>query len=570
MLQELVIHDFAIIETLTIDFNRGMTVLTGETGAGKSIIIDAVGLLAGGRGSADFIRTGAKKCTLEGLFVVDDVTAIKARLETYGIPQEDDTILVQRDINQNGRSSCRINGHLVNTTILKHIGEMLVDIHGQNEHQELMYPEKHLGLLDHFAQKKIKPVLKTYQTQYAQYKKLRQTLKKRQEHEQEWAQRLDILKFQTSEIEAANLQLNEEDQLITERDRLENFQRINESLASSYQALNGDEQNTIDRLGVAMSAMQDIAALDPAYGALSESIDSAFYELQDAASEISRQLDSLSWDEGRLDSIEKRLETLTELKHKYGQDIAAVLKYYDKIKKELDEMENIDADNDELTQQVTTAKAAVTKTAAKLSKVRHQAGLALTSAVQQELADLYMDKAKFSVVFLDADQTPHFMETGQDSVEFYIQTNPGETSKPLAKIASGGELSRIMLAIKTIFSRNEGVTSIIFDEVDTGVSGRVAQAIANKIEIIGQSSQVLCITHLPQVAAMADFQLLIQKQVQANRTTTSVTPLVAKERVEEIARMIAGTEITALSLEHAHELLRLADVEKEQLTQLKN
>lgn len=564
MLQELVIHDFAIIEALRVDFNNGMTVLTGETGAGKSIIIDAVGLLAGGRGSADFIRTGAKKCTLEGIFVVDDIDMIRAKLTDFGIPQEDDTVLLQRDINKNGRSICRINGHLVNTTILKRIGEMLVDIHGQNEHQELMFPEKHLGMLDHFAQHKVTPILTKYRQQYETYQKLVKTLKQRQDHEQEWAQRLDMLKFQTSEIEAANVQVDEEAQLINERDRLENFQRINESLGTSYQALNGDGQNTIDQLGVAMSAMQDIAALDPAYEKVSESINDAFYELQDAASEISNQMDDLSWDESRLNAIEKRLETLTELKHKYGPDLKAVLTYYAKIKRELDEMTHADADNDDLDQRVTDVKTTVIATAQQLSKIRHKAAQQLTQAVQKELADLYMDKAQFSVMFLDNQQ---LFSTGLDSVEFYIQTNPGESSKPLAKIASGGELSRIMLAIKTIFSRNEGVTSIIFDEVDTGVSGRVAQAIANKIELIGQTSQVLCITHLPQVAAMADFQLLIQKKIQDDRTTTSVTLLAAKKRVQEIARMIAGTEITTLSLEHAQELLRLADIEKQKLTQ---
>lgn len=564
MLQELVIHDFAIIEALKIDFNDGMTVLTGETGAGKSIIIDAVGLLAGGRGSADFIRTGAKKCTLEGIFIVDDVTMIREKLADFGIPQDDDTVLLQRDINKNGRSVCRINGHLVNTTILKRIGEMLVDIHGQNEHQELMFSEKHLGLLDHFAQAKITPTLTKYKQEYALYRKLLKTLKQHQDHEQEWAQRLDMLKFQISEIEAAHVRIDEEAQLINERDRLENFQKINESLGTSYQALSGDNQNTIDQLGVAMSAMQDIADLDPAYQKVSESINDAFYELQDAASEISNQLDDLSWDEGRLNTIEKRLETLTELKHKYGPDLKAILAYYAKIKQELDEMTHADADNDDLTQQVSDIKVKVSATAQKLSKIRHEASKNLTNAIQKELADLYMDKARFSVKFSDNDQ---LLATGLDDVEFYIQTNPGESSKPLAKIASGGELSRIMLAIKTIFSRNEGITSIIFDEVDTGVSGRVAQAIANKIEIIGRTSQVLCITHLPQVAAMADFQLLIQKKIRNNRTTTSVTLLEAKKRIQEIARMIAGTEITTLSLEHAQELLRLADVEKKRLAQ---
>lgn len=567
MLQELVIHDFAIIEALTIDFNSGMTVLTGETGAGKSIIIDAVGLLAGGRGSADFIRTGAKKCTLEGLFLVNADDAVQQLLQDYGIPQDQDAILLQRDIHANGRSVCRINGHLVNLTTQKRIGERLVDIHGQNEHQELMYSENHLGMLDHFAQSEIAPVLANYRATFSAYQKLAATLKKRQDHEQEWAQRLDMLKFQTAEIEAAHIEVGEETQLLAERQRLDNFQRINESLASSYQALNGQDQNALDQIGTAMSAMADIAEFAPEFKTLSESINNVFYELQDTASEIGRQLDDLSWDEGRLNEIEKRLETLNELKHKYGQSLAAVLDYYQKIKKELDGMLGADADADDLETQVNKLQEKAVQLAQKLSKLRHAAAKRLTKSVQKELADLYMDRAQFSVHFQGAHQPVRLTESGLDQVSFYIQTNPGETSKPLAKIASGGELSRMMLAIKTIFSRNEGVTSIIFDEVDTGVSGRVAQAIANKIERIGQNSQVLCITHLPQVAAMADYQLLIEKKVKGQRTATEVTLLNPKNRVQEIARMITGTELTDLSLEHASELLKLAAAEKEALNQ---
>lgn len=282
-------------------------------------------------------------------------------------------------------------------------------------------------------------------------------------------QRLDMLKFQTNEIQTANVKVGEDEALSAERDRLENYQKINENLANSYQVLTGVEPNALDQLGQAMSAMQEIADLDEAFRGISESINNAFYELQDTASDISHQIDNLSWDEGRLDEIEKRLETLTELKRKYGQNLAAVLDYYQKIKAELDEMESSNADNDDLQQQVQAAQDKVKTLGQKLSKARHKAALQLKQAVQKELADLYMDKAEFSVIFHESDKI-RYTETGADQVEFYIRTNLGEGSKPLAKIASGGELSRIMLAIKTIFSRNEGVTSIIFDEVDTGVS----------------------------------------------------------------------------------------------------
>ncbi|MCD2256213.1 DNA repair protein RecN [Agrilactobacillus fermenti] len=562
MLQELVIHDFAIIDKLSIEFQPGMTVLTGETGAGKSIIIDAVGLLAGGRGSTDFIRAGANKCTLEGLFILDEPEVLNPLLDQYGIDQDNDTILLQREINQHGRSICRINGHLVNLTILKAIGEHLVDIHGQNEHQELMFPEKHLGLLDQFAKPVIQDTRLAYQQAFEQYKKLYQSLQQRRNHEQEWAQRLDMLQYQSTEINGAQLKLGEDDALSQEKERLENFQKINENLGLAYQTLTGVEPNALDQIGQAMTALADIAELDPVYQKISDAVNSAFYELQDTSSELSRQIDNLSWDEGRLDEIDNRLEVINELKRKYGESIESILQYQTKIDAELEKMNQSDTDFESLEADVQRAKKRLLQLGQELSNRRKKAAQTLTLKIQSELSDLYMDKAKFSVRFKQNEQQLKFFKDGIDDVEFYIQTNPGEGSKPLAKIASGGELSRIMLALKTIFSHAQGITSIIFDEVDTGVSGRVAQAIANKIAVIAANSQVLCISHLPQVAAMADIQLLIQKKITANRTKTSVNHLAEKQRVSEIARMITGTEITTLALEHAQELLQLAEDQK--------
>jgi DNA repair protein RecN (Recombination protein N) len=564
VLQELSITNFAIIEHLDIAFEAGMTVLTGETGAGKSIIIDAVGLLAGGRGSSEFIRTGADKAVLQGMFILpaDGVTA--QLLDEAGIDHADNTVILQREITKSGRNTCRINGMLVNTTTLKQIGETIVDIHGQNEHQELMQPEKHLGLLDEFAAAKIRKLKQQYQQQYDHYQQLNRELRQKNANEKEWAQRLDMLNFQVDEIAAAQVKVGEEAALIAERDRLDNYQMINQALQQSYTLLAAGEETTgaVDMVGTAMNALEPIANLDSAFNEITVNVKNAFYGLQDAAGQISNQLDLQEFDEGRLDEIEQRLDVLSQLKRKYGDSEQQILDYYQKIAAELAKMTDSEENSEDLAQRVTDAKDKLLKTGEALSDKRRTAAKVLQRQIHQELKDLYMDKAIFEVRFKPT--KGQIYRSGLDSVEFYIQTNPGERMRPLAKIASGGELSRMMLALKTIFSESQGITSIIFDEVDTGVSGRVAQAIAEKINGIAHFSQVLCITHLPQVAAMSDHHYFIAKKITGKRTKTSVTKLDNAARVKELARMLAGTKVTKLSLEHAEELLQLANEEKDE------
>lgn len=563
MLQELSITNFTIIEHLDIAFEAGMTVLTGETGAGKSIIIDAVGLLAGGRGSSEFIRTGADKAILQGMFILpaDGVTA--QLLDEAGIEHADNTVILQREITKSGRNTCRINGMLVNTTTLKQIGETIVDIHGQNEHQELMQPEKHLGLLDEFATTKIRKLKQRYHQQYDRYQQLNRELRQKNANEKEWAQRLDMLNFQVDEIAAAQVKVGEEASLIAERDRLDNYQMINQALQQSYTLLAAGEETTgaVDMVGTAMNALEPIANLDSAFNEITVNVKNAFYGLQDAAAQISNQLDLQEFDEGRLDEIEQRLDVLAQLKRKYGDSEQQILDYYQKIATELAKMTDSEENSEDLAQQVADLKQQLLATGASLSDKRRAAAKVLQRQIHQELKDLYMDKAIFEVRFKPT--KGQIYRSGLDSVEFYIQTNPGERMRPLVKIASGGELSRMMLALKTIFSESQGITSIIFDEVDTGVSGRVAQAIAEKINGIAHFSQVLCITHLPQVAAMSDHHYFIAKKITGKRTKTSVTKLDNAARVQELARMLAGTKVTKLSLEHAEELLQLADEEKD-------
>jgi DNA repair protein RecN (Recombination protein N) len=567
MLQELVIHDFAIIDHLELSFETGMTALTGETGAGKSIIIDAVSLLAGSRGRTDFVRTGAAKAELQGLFDATSNPKTVAVLKQFDLDTDDASVLLQRDIYASGRNICRVNGHLVNTSTLRAVGETLVDIHGQNEHQQLVHPESHLGLLDQFGDDHLQELLSEYQTLYAQYQHTASALRKKQANEQEWAQRLDMLQFQVQEIQSANLHADEETTLTAERDRLANFQRISTALNASAAVLSDeDDVNPLDQVAEAMRNMQEIADLDPAFASIASELESAYYTLQDVQSDLARQVDDQTFDEGRLDDIEKRLELFLQLERKYGDSLPKVIAYGQKAAEELANMEAFDADASDLEAQVEKQHEQLLAVGAKLTKARKTTAKALVDAIHQQLAALYMAKTIFSVQFTPVAHNAERPD-GLDVVEFYIQTNPGEAAKPLAKIASGGELSRIMLALKTIFAKSDGVTSIIFDEVDTGVSGRVAQAIANKISTIATQSQVLCITHLPQVAAMSDHEYLIQKAVADGRTKTTVTPLTQTQRVDEIARMLAGDTVTELALEHASELLKMAATTREQLRQ---
>ncbi|MEK1337992.1 DNA repair protein RecN [Limosilactobacillus fermentum] len=558
MLQELTIDNLAIIDHLSLEFDDHMTVLTGETGAGKSIIIDAVSLLAGGRGSQEFIRKGEEKLSLQGQFEIPKLPGYVAQLDELGISHDDGALIISREIHRSGRNTIRVNGTLVNAATLKQLGSGLVDIQGQNEHQLLLRPEAHLGMLDQFANAKVQPLLASYQEQYQEYRRLEAAVNQKKANEQQWAQRLDMLRYQVKEIGDADLRADEEDELIAERERLEHFQQIATTLQQVVGVLNDDEEAPVlDQVATIMNAAQEIAPFDPEYDDLAQSLSDAYYSLQDVANQADHQLDSLEFDEERLATINARLATIADLEHKYGESLADVLAYYDQIKEELTDMEAAADSGSDLEERLNAVQADLLNQGNALSQVRQTAARKLAKQVHTQLKELYMDKAVFEVNFAKT-KKPVFSATGIDQVEFYIQTNPGEAMGPLARIASGGELSRVMLALKTIFAQGEGVTSIIFDEVDTGVSGRVAQAIADKIRLIAEGSQVLCITHLPQVAAVAQHHLLIQKRVHDQRTTTSVTPLNTNQRVEELARMLAGDTITKLAREHASELLTMA------------
>ncbi|WP_424571827.1 DNA repair protein RecN [Weissella soli] len=555
MLQELSIQNFAIIRKLNLTFNDGMTVLTGETGAGKSIIIDAVGLLTGGRGSQDFIREGADRAILQGLYDIPENSKLVAVLDQYGIILESQQLLIHRELQRNGRNVIRVNGTLVNTTILRRIGLFLVDIHGQNEHQELMHVDRHRVLLDEFGKQEIEPLLQQYQAAYDTYRELEEQYHQRLENEQEWAQRYDMLSFQAKELAEADLHDGEEAALEAEYQALTNFQDVLEALSKSYEALAGDwDGNGLETVSVAVDAMEDIEELTPTYQVLTEQVRGAYFELQEASTAIQSARDNLEFDAERLQFVEDRLNLIRNLERKYGVTIADVLTHQSQVDEELAQMIGTGATAAELADQVAVAQAQAQIYADELTAVRQAKAGLLAEQIHLQLKDLVMDKAIFSVHF---DKANTLTSTGQDDIEFYIQTNPGETAKPLVKIASGGELSRMMLAMKTIFSKRQGITSIIFDEVDTGVSGRVAQAIAEKIAMIAENSQVLTITHLPQVAAIAATHLYIEKKIVADRTETSVRELTVEERVDEVARMLSGSELTAAARQNARDLLKI-------------
>ncbi|EAW7159429.1 DNA repair protein RecN [Listeria monocytogenes] len=561
MLQEMTIKNFAIIESLSLTFQEGMTVLTGETGAGKSIIIDALGLLVGGRGSADFIRHGEERLELQGLFALaEDNLACRNALIENGIDASDDMVVLERSLFRSGKNSCRINGKLVTTVLLRQIGSKLIDIHSQHEHQELMNEEFHLSLLDRFASDKIKLALTKYQTNFKEYQTIEKEWQNWTKNERELAQRLDMLRFQQQEIENANLQAGEEDRLLEQKNILANFEKLNENLQGAYAAIQG-EPGGLEFVGEAMRQMETAASIHTDYKAVSEAISSSYYMLEDSMSQIRQSLDQLEFQPEELNQIESRLNDLNQLKRKYGKTIEDIIQYEQEISSEMEKLTDSESHVGHLETKLATLKTELTKQAATLTDIRKKAAVTLEKQIKQELNQLYMEKAIFSVRF-EANKM-ELTELGQDSVVFYMSTNPGEPLKPLAKIASGGELSRMMLALKTIFSRHEGITSIIFDEVDTGVSGRVGQAIAEKIYAVSVGSQVLCISHLPQVAAMANHHYYITKKVQNKRTTTSVTVLKGVEKVEEISRMIAGIEVTELTKQHAKEMIEQAEKVKQ-------
>ncbi|WP_416827165.1 DNA repair protein RecN [Ectobacillus polymachus] len=568
MLSELSIKNFAIIEELSISFQKGLTVLSGETGAGKSIIIDAISLLVGGRGSSEFVRYGTEKAEIEGLFYFDiENHPCLEKVQELDLDVSDGMMILKRDISNSGKSVCRINGKLVTLAALREIGKTLIDIHGQHETQDLMNEERHLSMLDSYDNGEVMVKLANYQKLYNQYMDTKKQLKSLTESEQKMAQRLDLLQFQHEEIQKADLKLNEDQELMEERTKIANFEKIFKAIGDAHVSLT-KENGGLDYVRNTMSGLETVSDLDASLKEMYDTVANSYYLLEEVAYQLREKLDMMEYDPNRLDYIETRLNEIRMLKRKYGNTIEEILEYEESIQTEISTIENKDVLIETARKQLEQLETTCIKEATLLSEYRHKLAEHLTDAIHKELRELYMEKTKFKIVMekipgsIDdplVDGVPvKLTSIGYDQAEFYISTNPGEPLKPLAKVASGGELSRIILALKSIFTEHQGVTSVIFDEVDTGVSGRVAQAIAEKIQRVSVGSQVLCITHLPQVASMADQHLFISKKIINERTITSVTILQDEEKVIEIARMLSGAEITVVTKQHARELLQQA------------
>ena len=551
MLLEISIKNFAIIEEISLNFEKGMTVLTGETGAGKSIIIDAMNMMLGSRATTDVIRHGAPKAEIEGLFAVESNRHLTALFEEQGLEWTDE-LIIRREILQNGRSVSRINGQMVNLSILKAVGQHLVDIHGQHDQEELMRPQLHITMLDEFGDAAFFQTKAAYRQTFEDYKRLRKQVVELQRNQQENKARIEMLEFQIAEIEAASLEVDEDVRLEQERQRLLNHKMIADTLTNAYTMLDAEDFSSLANVRSAMNDLESIEEYDPSYKELSGQLAETFYALEDITKRLEDVVDGLEFDGNRLMQVESRLDLIHSITRKYGGQVKDVLEYLAQITKEYSLLTGSDLSSEELEKELKRLEKRLVTLAQDLSDQRHALAQALENEIQQELADLYMDKARFQVRFSKA----KFNREGNEAVEFYISTNPGEDFKPLVKVASGGELSRLMLAIKSAFSRKEGKTSIVFDEVDTGVSGRVAQAIAAKIHKIGQNGQVLAISHLPQVIAAADYQFYIEKISDSHSTVSTVRLLNREERIEEIAKMLAGEDLTEAARQQAEQLLK--------------
>ena len=551
MLLEISIKNFAIIESISLNFEQGMTVLTGETGAGKSIIIDAMNMMLGARATTEVIRQGAPKAEIEGLFSIESNRALEEIFDEQGLELSDE-IIIRREILQNGRSISRVNGQMVNLSVLRTIGQQLVDIHGQHDQEELMRPHRHIQMLDEFGDASFFELKEAYQMSFDNYRRMRKQVLDIKKNQQEHKARIEMLEFQMAEIEAANLKAGEDIALNQERDKLLNHKHIADTLTNAYSMLDNEEFSSLANVRSAMNDMESLEEFDPEYREISSSLSESYYVLEDITKRLESIIDDLDFDGNRLMQVESRLDLIHTITRKYGSSVDDVLEYFAKITDEYNLLTGNNLSSEDMEIELKKLEKNLVDLAGQVAQARHKIAQDLEAEIKQELQDLYMEKAQFQVRFSQG----KFSREGNESVEFYISTNPGEDFKPLVKVASGGELSRLMLAIKSAFSRKEGKTSIVFDEVDTGVSGRVAQAIAQKIHKIGQNGQVLAISHLPQVIAIADYQFFIEKISNEHSTVSTVRLLTVEERIEEVAKMLAGENVTEAALTQARELLQ--------------
>ena len=537
MISTLHIKNIGIIDDLSIDLNEGLNVLTGETGAGKTLIIDSLGIISGGRFSKEMIRKGEINSFVEiCMYEPENENSI------------DGNIIVSREINSNGKNMCKINGRMVTVNELKNFMSKFIEIHGQNDNQSLLDNKFHLKYLDGFIGDKIIDIKKQYKEKYEKYLEVKQELKNNYGDEKERERKLNLLRYQFNEIEEANLKVKEEDNLEEKRKLMLNSEKISKNLNEADIAIG---ENSIDSINTAIRALEKIENIDKKYEDISSNLKNIYYELQEISRDISEHKEDVYFDEEERNEVEERLDLIYNLKRKYGNDVQEILNYKDEIEAEINHIENLDEYNNKLKKELKQLKEEMTKLAEKMHELRNEYGKVLSININKVLEDLEMKNANINI-HVDYNEE-EFFENGKDIVEFYITTNLGEDEKQLAKIASGGEMSRIMLAIKKVLADTDKMPVLIFDEIDTGISGKAAGAVAEKLNGISKNHQVLCISHLPSIAAIADYNYFISKKVINERTNTNIKLLNEKETLEEIARISSG-EINEATIQYAMQL----------------
>lgn len=553
MLEHLHIRNVALIKESEISFGDGLNILTGETGAGKSMIIDSLQFALGGRAGKDFLRHGEKQAAVEALFSVQS-QALTEKLAENGIaPEEDGTLLITRTLSEAGKSVCRINGSTVTVGMLKEIAEDMIDIYGQHEHQSLLNPVKHIRLLDRFCGAGFGEAMEEYKNSRQRLKDLEKQLAILIGDESQREQRMDMLLFQKEEIEAAELREDEEDALLEQKKRLSSMERLIRLTGESITLLyDGDDRapSACDQLGDALAKLQEAAEYDAALSPLADALADGYAAVEDCARELKREAEKQEADPEELERIEERLQLFYKLKRKYGGSIEAVLEFYEKAVQELEFLSNSSEKAAELSAEKAEEEKRLSALAETLTARRRATAEQVEEQIETALHDMEMKHARFHI---QIEEKADWGADGKDKVEFLISANAGEPLKPLAKIASGGEMSRVMLALKTVLVDADEIGTFIFDEIDTGVSGRTARRVGEKMRFLGGKRQLLCITHLPQIAAMADNHFLIEKESDAGETVTRVTALDEEGAVREVARLM--NDVTETTLAAARELL---------------
>lgn len=550
MLVKLVVENLALIDYLDLDYQSGLIVLTGETGAGKSLVLDALSLILGYRATTDLIRIGADKVTVQAIF-----ESVQLPTEFAGL-MDGGQLIISREVSQTGRSIARVNGQLVTVGLLRALGPALVDLHGQHEHQSLLSIEKHREVLDRFAGTEVFGCLERIAVLTDRYLNINRELALLLGDDRERERRLDMLRFQREEIAAASLAAGEEDRLTNERRLLANFEKLHSSSNHAYGLLYqgaGRQSSVLEQLGSALAEMQAAARFDEAIGVMAETLQSALYPIEDVARSLRDYLDGLAHDPDRLEQVERRLDQIGKLKRKYGETAERVMAYAAEVGAEIDRIENSEEQIAQLRAEQARVQADYLSTAGDLSRLRREAAERLEVATGRELADLGLKDATFKVGLTDRrEQKPD--RNGQDQIEFMFTANPGDFPRPLVKVISGGEMSRMMLALKSVLAAHDAIDTLIFDEIDVGLGGRVAIAVGEKLRQLARNHQVICISHLANIACMADQHLLISKHSAEGKTFTRITQLEGDERVREVARLLDG-DTSQIAYQHAKELL---------------